>query len=98
MYLYLDDIRQPKHNNFYIVRNYEDCIHILKNNTVYFLSLDHDLGEEKTGYDVAKYLVQEGIEIREINIHSANPVGRDNIIQLIKRYFPNTKISCEKRI
>jgi len=42
--------------------------------------------------------VQEGIEIREINIHSANPVGRDNIIQLIKRYFPNTKISCEKRI
>jgi len=98
MYLYLDDIRQPIHNNFHIVRNYEDCIDILKNNIVYFLSLDHDLGEGKTGYDVAKYLVQEGIEIEQINIHSENPVGRDNIIQLIKRYFPSTKITCEKRI
>lgn len=98
MFLYLDDIRNPKLNSLYIVRNYEDCIDYLKNNTVYFLSLDHDLGEEKTGYDVAKFLVQEGIEIEHINIHSANPVGRDNIIQLIQRYFPNTKITCQIKI
>ena len=96
MYLYLDDIRQPKHNNFYIVRNYEDCIHILKNNTVYFLSLDHDLGEEKTGYDIAKFIVENEINIRQINIHSANPVGRDNIKQLIKHYFPDTIVTFDK--
>lgn len=95
MFLYLDDIRNPKTNNFYVVRNYQDCIDFLKVNKVYCLSLDHDLGEEKTGYDVAKFIVQEGIEIENINIHSANPVGRDNIKQLIEHYFPNTKVTCK---
>jgi hypothetical protein len=98
MFLYLDDIREPIHNSFHIVRNYQECIDIIKNNKIHFLSLDHDLGEKKTGYDVAKYLVQEGIEIKQINIHSANPVGRDNIIQLIGRYFPDTKITCKTKI
>lgn len=98
MFLYLDDIREPIHNNFYVVRNYQDCVDFLKNNTVSFLSLDHDLGEDKSGYDIAKFLVQEGIEVEKINIHSANPVGRDNIVQLIGRYFPNTKITCKTKI
>jgi len=98
MFLYLDDIRNPFHNNFHVVRNYQDCIDFLKNNDICYLSLDHDLAEEKTGYDVAKYLIQEGITIETINIHSMNPVGRDNIIQLIERYFPNTKITCKTKI
>lgn len=96
MYLYLDDIRSPKYRNFYVTQCYQDCIDMIKNNKIEYLSLDHDLGEEKTGYDVAKFLVQEGIKIPVINIHSANPVGRDNIVQLINRYFPNTKITFEK--
>ena len=97
MYLYLDDIREPKYHNMCVVRNYEDCINVIANNHIDFLSLDHDLGEEKTGYDVAKYLVQEGIEIEHINIHSANPVGRDNITQLIQRYFPKTRITFKTK-
>ena len=92
MYLYLDDVRTPK-QNMHVVRNYKECIDVLQNNYIDYLSLDHDLGEEKTGYDVAKWIVQEGIEIPHINIHSANPVGKDNIRQLLKRYCPNTKVT-----
>jgi hypothetical protein len=66
---------------------------MIKNNQIDLLSLDHDLGDEKTGYDVAKFIVCEGIKIPHINIHSANPVGKENIRQLINRYFPSTKIT-----
>lgn len=96
--LYLDDLRTPKSGNLYIVRSYQECIDFLQLNKVCFLSLDHDLGEGKTGYDVAKFLVQEGIEIEHINIHSANPVGRDNIVQLIQHYFPSTRITFETKL
>ena len=45
---------------------------------------------EKTGYDAAKWLSEycwtNGIPIPTWNVHSANPVGRDNIIQLLKSF------------
>ncbi len=45
---------------------------------------------EKTGYDAAKWLCQycwtNGLPIPTWNVHSANPVGRDNIIQLIQNF------------
>ena len=45
---------------------------------------------EKTGYDCAKWLCDycwtNGIPIPTWNVHSANPVGRDNIIQLIENF------------
>ena len=45
---------------------------------------------EKTGYDAAKWLCQycwtNGLPIPTWNVHSANPVGRDNIIQLIQSF------------
>lgn len=45
---------------------------------------------ETTGYDAAKWLCgycwTNGLPIPKWNVHSANPVGRDNIIQLIKGF------------
>jgi hypothetical protein len=45
---------------------------------------------EKTGYDAAKWLCEycwtNGLPIPPWNVHSANPVGRDNITQLIKKF------------
>ena len=93
--IYLDDIRTPTRKNLCIVRNYKECANYLKSNNVSFLSLDHDLGEKKSGYDIVKFMVQEGINVPFINIHSANPVGRDNMKQLIERYFPETKITFD---
>ena len=45
---------------------------------------------EKTGYDAAKWLCEycwtNGLPIPDWNVHSANPVGRENINQLLDNY------------
>jgi hypothetical protein len=87
--VYLDDVRiAPK--GFITVRNYCECIEILNKNklNIGILSLDHDLGEEKTGYDITKYMVEHNIWADEIYLHTKNPVGRDNMFQLLMRYKP----------
>ena len=51
------------------------------------ISFDHDLGTERTGYDVAKKMeelvITGSIEMPDCYIHSANPVGRKRIQQAI---------------
>ena len=51
---------------------------------------DHDLGEEKTGYDAAKWLVEYcldyNLDLPKWNIQSSNPVGKENIECLFKSF------------
>ena len=46
--------------------------------------------EEKTGYDAAKWMCDycwtNGLPIPKWNVHSANPVGRDNIKHLMENF------------
>lgn len=46
--------------------------------------------ESKTGYDAAKWLCEycwtNGLPVPTWNVHSANPVGRDNIIQIMENF------------
>ena len=90
--LYLDDIRNPKTKGWTIVRNYYEFVkEIDEHGLPDEISFDHDLGEDaKTGYDCAKWLCEycwmNGIPIPPYNVHSANPVGRDNIIGILKSY------------
>ena len=75
------------------------CWHVEENTLPDFVSFDHDLSDfryddncliEKTGYDAAKFLVEYCIEkklkLPEYNCHSMNPVGKDNILKLLKSY------------
>lgn len=46
--------------------------------------LDHDINNaEYTGCDVAKFIVKNKIEIPQIYIHSMNPVGSENIRDIL---------------
>lgn len=89
--LYVDDVRFPnawkeRANEVVIARTYEQA---LKNLVIYkfdIIDLDHDLGEEKTGYDIAKFIIENNVKCNKIYIHSANPVGVFNMKQLLKRY------------
>ena len=90
--LYVDDIRNiplfyNRTDKIIIARNYEEAI---KNLTLIkkfdIIDLDHDLGEEKSGYDIAKYIVENQIKVDAIRIHSMNPVGVQNIKQLLQHY------------
>ena len=62
-----------------------------KNNYI----IDYSNINEKTGLDVAKFLVAEsmntGIPLPQIYVHSANPIGSHNIIGYINNYFKNIK-------
>lgn len=88
--LYVDDIRFPEYFHqigaeITVARTYDEAIQYI-DDSYDIISLDHDLGEEKTGYDIAKYIVENQLKIGKVAIHSANPVGRDNIKQLLTHY------------
>ncbi len=86
--IYLDDIRIEPENFDIRVETGEELIRILKTEKVDFLSLDHDLGEGMTGYDVALFIEEaaynDSLSRIEWAIHSANPVGRWNIMLAMK--------------
>ncbi|MDX9962023.1 MAG: hypothetical protein RBS32_11200 [Aliarcobacter sp.] len=101
MKLYLDDLRIPQDNYDVIVRSYEEAIDFVnKNGIPLYISFDHDLGCDKngnilkSGYDFAKYLVEMDLQnIHKFpndfsfNIHSANPIGKNNINAILNNYL-----------
>lgn len=66
------------------------------------VSFDHDLADEyylgpdslhyteKTGYDCAKWLIEycmdNGLDLPKFYCHSMNPVGKENILSLLKNF------------
>lgn len=89
--LYVDDLRNPPEQlknqyNIIICRTYEEAIYNLNIRNYDSIDLDHDLGEEYTGYDIYKFIIENNINIQNIYIHTSNPVGRFNMKQLIQRY------------
>lgn len=94
--LYVDDIRKPniiRYSTYsyeiIVSRNYDDAINMLNICKFNAIDLDHDLGEEKTGYDICKYIIENNIKLDRVYIHTSNPVGRDNMKQLLERYTDN---------
>jgi hypothetical protein len=96
--LYIDDIRNPIDTDFVIVRSYNEAIHWIRlNGCPEYISFDHDLGaaDERTGYDIAKWLVERDLDAPgkiiptnfKFNVHSANPVGAANIAGLLNNYL-----------
>jgi len=88
MKLFVNDVRSAPDSSWEIARNYKEAINILESEKVDVLSLDHDLGEDLTGYDIINWLERkvyhEEIEAPgKILVHSANPVGVNNIKRAI---------------
>lgn len=110
--LFLDDVRNPKTTGWTVVRNYDEFVkHIEENGLPEEVSFDHDLADvhydpetfkqgfvyhEKTGYDCAKWLVEEsinsGISLPLILTHSANPIGSANIMGYINNFLKNQRL------
>ena len=98
--LYLDDERVPKtqspYGDWVVCRSYIDSMNFIKSNGhPSYMSLDHDLGESKSGHNFISDLVfyDESINnklfngLYGINVHSANPIGRENIYGVISSYM-----------
>lgn len=93
--LFLDDIRYPPGQGWEIVRSFEEaCTFVLEKGIPSHISFDHDLGLEETGYDFAKWLVNSHLDAIisipdnfTFKVHSANPVGAENIQRLMDNFL-----------
>lgn len=105
--LFLDDIREPAEadKDMIVVRSFDIAVNYIRlRGCPYFISFDHDLGlqhyygdtsDEKTGYDLAKWLVHTDLFARgrfipenfTFYVHSQNPVGKKNIEAYLNNYL-----------
>lgn len=87
--LYLDDLRDPPDDSWVVARSSDEAFIILNvKGLPDFMSLDHDLGGDDTTMVFLKNLAiiySEG-PVPDYQVHSANPVGRDNIIGFIESW------------
>jgi hypothetical protein len=98
-YLYIDDERTPSTDHeWVVVRSYNEAIDYLEANPCpSYISFDHDLGDSPTGKDIATWMVRRDLNCEpgndyiptdfQFNVHSANPVGRDNIKAVLEGYL-----------
>lgn len=101
--LFLDDLRDANKyfeeaDNLYVCRTYKEAVALVeKKGLPGFVSFDHDLGDtenevEEDGYLFAKYLVQYMMDNEittafEYQVHSANPIGAENITSYLNNWF-----------
>ena len=95
MKIILDDRRYvPSNSPYNVVRNYEDCVDMLRLfRKISFVSLDYDLGEAKSGYDVLVYMKENDIEVKHINIHSDHSVGVPKMKEYVWKNFSNVSLT-----
>ena len=94
MKIWLDDIR-PAPDGFVPVHSVNEAINVIRQAEadgvmIELISCDHDLGDFAfDGGDGIKLLdwLCERQTFYPINLHTANPVGRDNMARLINRYW-----------
>jgi hypothetical protein len=94
--LFIDDLREPIDPNWRIARTSADAIATLETlGCPCEISFDHDLGGDDTAMIVVKRLIDLDLDAGgdfiphdfTYSIHSANPVGRENIRGLLDQYL-----------
>ncbi len=83
MRVWIDDLRPPPDATWTWVKTSADALELLCDEKVEELSFDHDLGGDDTSMPVAKWIEEQAFEGKmkppQWAIHSANPVGRQNL-------------------
>lgn len=95
MKIVLDDRRNiPDNSPYNLVRTYEDCVELLRLfRRISFISLDYNLGAEKSGLDVLIYMAENRIEVRHINIHSDHIFGAPKMREYARTHFPDVELT-----
>jgi hypothetical protein len=95
--MYLDDIRQPKTPVFHVIcRSSKEAIkYMKKNGCPSMISFDHDLGGDDSAMVLIDWMIKVDLDkFGDLipvdftwNVHSANPVGTENINGRLTPYF-----------
>lgn len=103
--IWLDDTRDAP-DGFISFRSVSDVRRFIlnKDGGRFYLDLDHDLGKYAVfhggdGIELIKFLILCGYNDDpayefKFNLHTMNPVGRENMQALIDRYFAHEKEGC----
>jgi hypothetical protein len=54
--------------------------------------IDYSQYKHKTGVDCAEYIVKNNLPLKQWAVHSANPVGGDNIREILRAYAPEGEL------
>jgi hypothetical protein len=96
MRVFLDDVRPlpADKSDWTLVKNYKQAVSLLASGLVLEISLDHDLGEKKTGYDVLSYIEEKvffgKFPMPTIHIHTANAPARKKMLQTVEAMLSRT--------
>jgi hypothetical protein len=98
MRIILDDRRSfSNYEQYNCVRKYEECTNLIRLfRHISFISLDYDLGEEKTGLSVLEYMVECGCDVKRINIHSDHSIGVPKMREFAEKHFPNASLTFNR--
>ncbi|MGN0610515.1 MAG: cyclic-phosphate processing receiver domain-containing protein [Ruminiclostridium sp.] len=93
MRLFIDDKRDfPKHG-YECCRDADTAIMLLSVMKFEYISLDYDLGGDKSGLDILVRMKEKNIFVPEINIHSDHVTGRELMYRFCKENFPESAIT-----
>jgi hypothetical protein len=94
--LFIDDLRKPASGSWVVARTSHEAIALLENwGCPDVISFDHDLGGDDTAMAVVKKMIEMDMDAEgrfipadfKYLVHSANPVGRENIVGLLQSYL-----------
>ena len=102
MKIWLDDLMDDKNSNratpkgFVGAHSVNEAIELIelahtRGEEIELLDLDHDLGDyAEFGGDAINllYYLAQHEEFPPVKIHTSNPVGRGNMIQVVNRFWP----------
>lgn len=77
-----DMIAVPDYDS--MLRQIQVCVQY---NIPFGIHFDHDIGDPYfSGYTIARYIVENEVPMAAFAVHSMNPVGAQNIRQLLTHY------------
>jgi hypothetical protein len=94
--LFIDDLREPVSSSWKVARTSAQAIALLEaQGCPVEISFDHDLGGDDTAMVVVNRLIEMDLDASgefipdgfTFSVHSANPVGRDNIVGRLRGYL-----------
>jgi hypothetical protein len=94
--LFIDDLRDPVSSSWAIARTSAEAIALLETRGCPGeISFDHDLGGDDTAMIVVKRMIEMDLDASgrfipcdfTFSVHSANPVGAENIAALLHSYL-----------
>lgn len=100
--LWVDDVRPPPSDEWVWAKSYRQALSLLEQYRWEFdiISLDHDLGGRKTGYDLLCKIEARVVEYFNykpfVGVHTANPVAREKM-QKVANVLNSIRLKGKKK-